>query len=132
MAFTLNPSATLPYGEGTQFIPNSSNGIVNFNTGSIVMDATSPVAVEVPCGFVPRKIRVIDITALAMWEKLDMLPAADTLKTTYASGAPTTTLDTTGIITINDGVATQGANKSFTISAAALTASHTYVFEAWA
>lgn len=132
MSYTLNPNAALPYGEGTQFIPNDSFGVVNYSSGSIVMDGTTPVAVTVPVGFTPRKIRVVDITALAQFEVLDQFPAGTTLKTTYAAGAPTSTLDTTGIVTINDGPDTAGTNRSFTIAASALTASHTYVFEAWA
>lgn len=133
MAYTLNPSVTLPYDQGTQFVPNSSEGIVNYNSGSIVMDASATVAATVPCGFKPRKIRVLDITALnatngSEFEVLDQMPAGTTLKT--VSG--TKSLDTTGLIEINSGSATQGDNRSFTISAAALTPSHTYVFEAWA
>ncbi len=135
MAYTLNPSEALPYGQGSQFAPNTSGGIVNYSTGSIVMDATSPVAAVVPVGFTPRKIRVIDITNInaangGEFEYVDMFPANTTLKTVYTAGAGVKTVDTTGAITIGTELA--GTGRSFIVAAAALTASHTYVFEAWA
>lgn len=125
MAYMLNPSEALPYGMPSQFAPNNSGGIINYSTGSIVMDASAPVAAVVPVGFTPRKLRIIDITsnaALTVYEYVDMLPANNTLKSVGSTGV--TTLDTTGLVTIQD--------RQFTMSAAALTASHTYVFEAWA
>lgn len=121
MAYTLNPSEALPYGMPSQFAPNNSGGIINYSTGSIVMDASAVVAAVVPVGFTPRKLRIIDITAGTVIETVDMFPAGTTLNTA-ATGA--LTLPTTGLITIQD--------RQFTLSAAALTASHTYVFEAWA
>ena len=125
MAYTLNPSETLPYGQGSQFAPNNSGGIVNYSSGSIVMDGTTPIAAIVPVGFTPRKIRIIDITssaALVEYEYVDMMPANTTTKQVGTTGV--TTVDTTGALTVQD--------RQFTVAAAALTASHTYIFEAWA
>lgn len=132
MAYTLNPSLTLPYGEGTQFAPNNSFGIVNFSTGSIVMDAATLVAVTVPVGFKARKVRIIDLTAgttFQVVEKTDMMPANTTLVQAIGGGL---SINTASLITINDATSTAGDNKSFTLSTAMLTISHTYQFEAWA
>lgn len=132
MAYTLNPYNTLPYGQGTQFKPNDSFGIVNFATGSIVMDGTTPVAATVSLGFKPRKVRIIDLTGgttYAVVEATDMMPAGTTL-VQASSGA--LSINTSTLITINDSQPDQGNNKSFTLSATMLTASHTYQFEAWA
>lgn len=129
MAYTLNPSENLPYGMPAQFAPNNSGGIVNYSSGSIVMDGSAPVAAIVPVGFTPRKVRIIDITSLnaangGEFEYIDMFPANNALKTVYTAGAGVKTVDTSGLITVQD--------RQFTVSAAALTASHTYVFEVWA
>lgn len=121
MAFALNPSENLPFGQPSQFAPNNPGGISNYSTGSIVMDASAPVAAVVAVGFTPRKVRITDITAGTKIEFIDMFPANTTLNTA-ATGA--ITVPTTGQITIQD--------RQFTVSAAALLASHTYVFEAWA
>jgi len=143
MAYTLNPSQTLPYGEGTQFTPNDSNGIVNYSSGYIVMDSSSVVAVVVPIGFHPRKIRIVDVTSAAAYlnnnyaevELLDFMQtvlANSTIvtKTAATTGAVDKVLDTTGLITVGTDAA--GTERTFTISASALQASHTYVFEATA
>lgn len=132
MAYTLNPYNTLPYGQGTAFKPNDSFGIVNFATGSIVMDGTTPVAATVPLGFKPRKVRIIDITGgttYAVVEATDMMPAGTTL-VQASSGA--LTINTSSLITVNDPQPDTGNGRSFTLAATMLTASHTYQFEAWA
>jgi hypothetical protein len=142
MAFTLNPSVALPYSEGTQFTPNDSNGVVNYSSGYIVMDSSAAVAVQVPIGFHPRKIRLVDVTSAAAYntnataaevEFLDFMATAvagATLLTTNNAGTLTKKLDATGLITIGTDAA--GTERTFTISAAALQSSHTYIFEATA
>jgi hypothetical protein len=140
MAYTLNPNVALPYGEGTQFIPNDSNGIVNYSSGYITMDGSAAVAVQVPVGFHPRKIRIVDVTSAAAYlnnataaevEYLDFMAAVvagATILTKTTAGAPAKTLDATGLITIGTDAA--GTERTFTIAATALQPSHTYVFEA--
>jgi hypothetical protein len=138
MAYTLNPSVTLPFSEGTQFTPNDSNGVVNYASGYIVMDSSTTVAVVVPIGFHPRKIRVVNITNLnaangGELEYLDFMNeavAGTALLTKYTSGAGVKTLDTTGMISIGTDAA--GTERTFTIAASFLTLSDTYVFEATA
>lgn len=142
MAYTLNPSDTLPYSQGTQFKPNSSDGVVNYASGYIVMDASAVVAAVVPVGFTPRRVRIVDVTSAAAYatnataaevEYLDFMATAvagATKLTKTNAGAPTTTIDATGLITIGTNAA--GTEKQFTVAAGALQASHTYVFEAMA
>ena len=131
MAYTLNPSQTLPYGEGTQFTPNDSAGIVNYASGYIETDSGSAVAIQIPVGFHPRKIRVVNLTTLTVYELLDFMQtitANSTLKTVGSTGV--TTLDTTGLITVGTEVA--GTERTFTLSATLAVASANFVFEAFA
>jgi hypothetical protein len=128
MAYTLNPSVALPYSEGTQFTPNDSNGVVNYSSGYFEMDGTTPVAVVVPIGFHPRKIRVVDMTSFVQYELLDFMQTItpnSTIKTVTGGGV---TIDTTGAITVGTDAA--GTERTFTVAASILTASHNYVFEA--
>lgn len=130
MAYTLNPSQTLPYSEGTQFTPNNSDGVVNYTSGYIVMDGTTPVAVVVPVGFHPRKIRLVNVSAFVEYEYLDFMQTITpnaTLKTVTGGGV---TVDTTGAISVGTDAA--GTERTFTIAASVLAASDSYVFEAWA
>lgn len=134
MAYTLNPSDTLPYGEGTQFKPSDSAGIVNYAAGYVVMDSSATVPVVVPVGFHPRKIKVVNMTSLtaangSIVELLDFMQTV-TAGATLVTKSGTVTLDTTGLLTVGTDAA--GTERTFTIAAAFLTASDTYVFEAFA
>jgi hypothetical protein len=131
MAFTLNPSVTLPFGEGTQFTPNDSNGVVNYASGYIETDSGTAVGIVVPIGFHPRKIKVVNLTTLTIYELLDFMQtitANSTLKTIGSTGV--TTLDTTGLITIGTDAA--GTERTFTLAATLAVASSNFVFEATA
>lgn len=78
-----------------------SGGIVNFASGSFTSDNT---ATTVTLGFVPRWVKVINSTDVIVWEKIEGMAAANSVKTVTAG---TTTVDTGSAILINtDGTIT--------------------------
>lgn len=80
-----------------------SAGIVNTISGTITSSG-SAAAATISLGFVPRKVKVIDITGVIIWEKLADMAASNTIKTVTAG---TTTVDTGSAIVINsDGTIT--------------------------
>lgn len=72
-----------------------SAGIVNFASGSFISDNSVTV---VTLGFTPRWIKVVNSTDVIVWEKIEGMAAAASVKTVTAG---TTTIDTGGAITIN-------------------------------
>lgn len=70
-------------------------GIVNFASGSFTSDNSITV---VTLGFKPRWIKVVNTTDVIVWEKIEGMPAANSIKTVTAG---TTTMDAGGAITIN-------------------------------
>lgn len=72
-----------------------SAGIVNFASGSFISDNSVTV---VTLGFTPRWIKVVNSTDVIVWEKIEGMAAAASVKTVTAG---TTTVDTGGAITIN-------------------------------
>lgn len=82
-------------------------GVGNFASGSFTSDNTATI---VKCGFKPRWIKVVNSTDVIVWEKLEGMAAANTVKTVTAG---TTTIDTTSGILIN-------TDGTITISAAAV------------
>lgn len=84
-----------------------SAGIVNFASGSFTSDNSITV---VTLGFTPRWIKVVNTTDVIVWEKIEGMPAANSIKTVTAG---TTTMDAGGAITIN-------ADGTISLSAAAV------------
>lgn len=74
---------------------SNSAGIVNFASGSFTSDNSITV---VTLGFTPRWIKVVNTTDVIVWEKIEGMPAANSVKTVTAG---TTTMDAGGAITIN-------------------------------
>lgn len=74
---------------------SNSAGIVNFASGSFTSDNSITV---VNLGFTPRWIKVVNTTDVIVWEKIEGMPAANSVKTVTAG---TTTMDAGGAITIN-------------------------------
>lgn len=72
-----------------------SAGIVNFASGSFTSDNSITV---VTLGFTPRWIKVVNSTDVIVWEKIEGMAAAASVKTVTAG---TTTVDTGGAITVN-------------------------------
>lgn len=78
-----------------------SAGVVNFASGSFTSDNT---ATTVTLGFTPRWIKVVNSTDTIVWEKIEGMAAANSVKTVTAG---TTTIDTGSAILINtDGTIT--------------------------
>lgn len=75
--------------------------ITEFSSGSFTSDNT---ATTVTLGFKPRWVKVINSTDTIVWEKIEGMAAANSVKTV---GAGTTTIDTGSAILINtDGTIT--------------------------
>lgn len=70
-------------------------GITNFSSGSITSDNT---AIAVNLGFTPRWVKVINSTDVIVWEKIEGMAAANSVKTVTAG---TTTVDTGSAITLS-------------------------------
>lgn len=112
--------------------PNDAGGIINYASGGLSTDASAAAAYTINLGFTPRKFKIIDTTtagAPIQYEQIDQMPAANTLKTVGgAAGVPAITIDTTGLITIAQG----NSDRTVTLAAGIMVASHTFVWEAWA
>ena len=74
---------------------SQSAGITNLASGSFTSDNSITV---VTLGFKPRWIKVVNTTDVIVWEKIEGMPAANSVKTVTAG---TTTMDAGGAITIN-------------------------------
>ncbi len=80
---------------------SKSGGVVNFSSGSFTSDNT---ATTVTLGFKPRWVKVVNTTDVIVWEKIEGMAAANSIKTVTAG---TTTIDTGSAILINtDGTIT--------------------------
>ena len=73
---------------------SNSESIVNFASGSY----TSASSDTISLGFVPRWVKIVNATDAATYEKLEGMAAAACVKTVTAG---TTTIDTSGLVTIN-------------------------------
>jgi len=78
-------------------ITSRSAGIPNSVSGTIVSSG-SAAAATISLGFVPARVKIIDISGVIVWEKFADMAATDTVKTVTAG---TTTIDTTSAIVIN-------------------------------
>jgi hypothetical protein len=85
---------------------SKSAGVVNLSSGSFTSDNTATI---VTLGFTPRWIKVVNSTDVIVWEKLEGMAAANSIKTVTAG---TTTIDTGSAILIN-------TDGTFTVSATA-------------
>lgn len=85
-----------------------SAGINNFASGSFTSDNSITV---VTLGFTPRFVKVVNSTDAIIWEKLEGMAAAASVKT--VGGTVAVTVDTGGAITIN-------ADGTISLSAAAV------------
>lgn len=100
------------------YATSNSMGVVNFASGVIT---GAGATAEVDLGFKPRHIKVVDSTNVIVWEKLEGMAAADSVKTVTAG---TTTIDTGSAITIN--------TDGFTLSATAAASSAALAWVAYA
>lgn len=112
--------------------PNDSNGVVNYSSGGITTDSSTAAALTISVGFVPRRVRVLQLTGTGAgteFELLDQMAATQALKTILAG---TRTIDTTSAIVINTDTNNGANGRSFTLSAGVMVVSSTFVWEAWA
>jgi len=83
---------------------SKSSGVDNFSSGSFTSDNTATV---VTLGFKARWVKVVNSTDVIVWEKVEGMAAANSIKTVTAG---TTTIDTGSAILINtDGTITISA-----------------------
>lgn len=111
--------------------PNDSNGIVNYSSGGITTDASAAAALTIAVGFVPRRVRVVQLTGTGApieWEYMDQMAAGQTLK----SISNLMSVDTASAIVVNGDSGNSSAGRSFTLSATVMAVSSTFVWEAWA
>lgn len=75
---------------------SQDGGISNFASGSFTSDNTATI---VKLGFKARYVKVVNSTDVIVWEKIEGMAAANSVKTVTAG---TTTVDTGSAILIND------------------------------
>jgi hypothetical protein len=94
-------------------------GVVNHAFGSFTSDNTAAL---LALGFVPKKVKFVNVTDVVVWEKFEGMAANASIKTVTAG---TTTIDTTGAITIN-------SDGTVTLAAAAVGNAKAIAWEAYA
>lgn len=75
---------------------SQDGGISNFASGSFTSDNTATI---VKLGFKARYVKVVNSTDVILWEKIEGMAAANSIKTVTAG---TTTVDTGSAVLIND------------------------------
>jgi hypothetical protein len=96
----------------TGTVTSRDAGITHLATGSITSDGT---AITVTLGFKPRWVKVVNSTDAIIWEKIEGMAAANSVKTVTAG---TTTIDTGSAILINtDGTITISSTAAGTSKA---------------
>lgn len=99
----------------------TAGGIVNHATGNVVTDSATAAAATFTVGFVPRIVRIHNLTDRISDEWYSGMDAYSSLHT---AAAGTRTLETT------NGISVDAAAGSFTVKAATMVASKTFVWEA--
>ena len=97
----------------------NTNGVGNFATGNVVTDAGAAADTTFSLGFAPRKVRFINLTDRTVDEWFLGMAAFSSL---HAVAAGTLTLEVTNGISVS--------GNSFTVKAATIPASKTFVWEA--
>ena len=112
----------------TGFTTNTQSnaaGVLNFATGIAVTDAGGATATKFTCGFIPRKIRWVNVTDSVIHEWYEGMASPSATKEVIAGDK---TLETTNGITV--GTAAGGDAGTFTVAAAIIVASKSHVWEA--
>lgn len=99
----------------------NSNGVVNYAIGKVVTDGGAAAATTFTLGFVPRKVRFVNLTDRITDEWFEGMSAANSLHTVAAG---TVTLETTNGITVS--------GNTFTVTATTMVASKSFFWEAFA
>lgn len=111
----------------TKGTTSQAAGVVNFAAGSFAVGAGDAVAVAISTGFKPRYVKIVDETNATVYEKLEGMAAANTVKvlpgTTGANDTVTQSINTGTLITFTD--------RGFTVAAAAAVASSSFSWVAF-
>lgn len=99
----------------------NSNGVVNYAIWKVVTDGGAAAATTFTLGFVPRKVRFVNLTDRITDEWFEGMSAANSLHTVAAG---TITLETTNGITVS--------GNTFTVTATTMVASKSFFWEAFA
>lgn len=100
----------------------SSAGVVNFTSGQLTQDATAAAAVQIPIGFLARRVRLLQVAGTGVgqqWEWNEGMAPGTCLLTSAAGAA---TISTTAGPTV--------AAAGITFPAAAMIASSSFIYEA--
>lgn len=100
---------------------SNSNGVVNYAVGKVVTDAGAAAATTFTLGFVPRKVKFVNLTDRIVDEWFEGMASASSLHTVAAG---TVTLETTNGITVS--------GNTFTVTATTMVASKSFFWEAFA
>jgi len=101
-------------------------GVLNHATGVVVSDAGAATGFTFTIGFIPRVIRWQNVTDSIMHEWYEGMTSPGAIKTLLAG---TRSLETTNGITV--GTAAAGTAGAFTVAAAIIIASKSFVWEAF-
>lgn len=99
----------------------NSESVVNIATFKLTSDAGAAAAYILPLGFVPRRVKIVNITDVLLDEWMDGMAANTALHTVGSTGVTTAT---TGI-TVNQ-PANDGSGLSVTFSAGIMLANKTF------
>lgn len=107
---------------------SQSAGVNNFASGSFSTDAgATAVAQSITTGFKPRYVKVVDQTNATIYERLEGMAAANTVKTlpgtTGANDTVTQSIDAGTLIAFTD--------RGFTVAAGIAVASSSFAWVAW-
>jgi len=101
-------------------------GVLNHATGVVVSDAGAATGFTFTCGFIPRVIRWQNVTDGIMHEWYEGMTNPGAIKTLAAG---TRSIETTNGFTV--GTTAAGTAGTFTVAAALIIASKSYVWEAF-
>lgn len=105
---------------------SNSESIINYAQVRLTTDAAAAAAFTLPLGFLPRKVRIVNLTDRIQQEWFEGMAALSSLDT---AAVGTVTLNTTTGITVNP-TANDGSGNSVTFSSATMVASKVYAVEA--
>jgi hypothetical protein len=100
---------------------SNANGVSNFAVGKVVTDGGAAAATTFTLGFVPRKVKFVNLTDRITDEWFEGMTSASSL---HAVAGGTLTLETTNGIAV--------AGNTFTVTATTIPASKTFYWEAYA
>ena len=104
---------------------SNAAGVLNHATGLVVTNADAAAAQVFTCGFIPRKVRWVNVTDRVINEWYEGMASPSSVAEAVTGDK---TLETTNGITV--GTSAAGTAGTFTVAAAIIVASKTHVWEA--